>query len=64
MRKNNKLHTINFENSIKKSNQLSMAKLSQGLSLNQLQLLYFAIEIWFLRIIGDRFSLMLFGYSN
>ncbi|OCS92637.1 replication initiation protein [Caryophanon latum] len=43
MRKNNKLHTINFENSIKKSNQLSMAKLSQGLSLNQLQLFSFAI---------------------
>ena len=43
MRKNNKIQLIDFENSVKKSNQLSMAKLSQGLTLNQLQLFSFAI---------------------
>ena len=43
MRKNSKVHSINFENTIQKSNQLSMAKLSQGLTLNQLQLFSFAI---------------------
>jgi plasmid replication initiation protein len=42
-RKNNKRQTVNYENSIKKSNVLSMAKISQGLSLNQMQLLAYAI---------------------
>lgn len=42
-RKNNKEQLIAFENSIKKSNDLSMGKLSQGLSLNQMQLLAFSI---------------------
>lgn len=42
-RKNNKIQTISYENSIKKSNELSMAKLNQGLSLNQMQLLAYAI---------------------
>ena len=40
---NNKKQTINYENSIKKSNELSMAKLSQGFTLNQMQLLAYAI---------------------
>lgn len=43
MRKNGKQTIINYENSIKKSNELSMAKLNHGLSLNQMQLLAFAI---------------------
>ena len=43
MRKNLKEKNINLENSIKKSNELSMAKLNHGLSLNQMQLLAFAI---------------------
>src|SRR5699024_3447921 len=34
---------IDYENSIKKSNKLSMAKLNQGLTLNQMQLLAYAI---------------------
>ena len=42
-RKNNKKLYIDYENSIKKSNTLSMAKLNQGLSLNQMQLLAYAI---------------------
>lgn len=43
MRKNEKRNIINYENSIFKSNELSMAKLNQGLTLNQMQLLAFAI---------------------
>lgn len=42
-RENSKIISINYDNSLKKSNELSMAKLSQGLSLNQIQLLAFAI---------------------
>jgi|SRR5690625_698169 len=42
-RGNNKELSVNYENSIKKSNEISMAKLSQGLTLNQMQLLAFAI---------------------
>lgn len=42
-RKNNKNYIINYENSIQKSNQFSMAKMSHGLSLNQMQLFAFAI---------------------
>lgn len=42
-RKNDKKQVISYENSIKKSNELSMAKLSQGLTLNQMQLLAYAI---------------------
>ena len=43
MRKNEKKNLINYENSISKSNEFSMAKLNQGLTLNQMQLLAFAI---------------------
>lgn len=44
MRKNEKQElVINYENSIKKSNELSMAKLNSGLTLNQMQLLAYAI---------------------
>lgn len=43
VRKNAKKQAINYENSIKKSNELSMAKLNQGLTLNQKQLLAYAI---------------------
>jgi plasmid replication initiation protein len=43
MRKNGKKTLTNYENSIKKSNELSMAKLNQGLTLNQMQLLAYAI---------------------
>lgn len=43
VRKNAKKQLISYENSIKKSNELSMAKLNQGLSLNQMQLLAFSI---------------------
>lgn len=43
MRKNGKKQIISHENSIKKSNELSMAKLNQGLTLNQMQLLAYAI---------------------
>lgn len=43
MRKNTKNQIISYENSIKKSNELSMAKLNQGLTLNQMQLLAFSI---------------------
>lgn len=40
---NKNTHLINYSNTIKKSNELSMAKLNQGLTLNQMQLLAFAI---------------------
>lgn len=43
MRRNTKSQLIAHENSIRKSNELSMAKLNQGLSLNQMQLLAFSI---------------------
>jgi plasmid replication initiation protein len=43
VRKNEKKTLTNYENSIKKSNKLSMAKLNQGLTLNQMQLLAYAI---------------------
>lgn len=43
VRKNDKQQVLSYENSIKKSNELSMAKLSHGLTLNQMQLLAFAI---------------------
>lgn len=43
MRKNTKNNVISYENSIKKSNELSMAKMNQGLSLNQMQLFAYAI---------------------
>ncbi|MEK9200332.1 MULTISPECIES: replication initiation protein [Bacillales] len=43
MRKNEKKSLINYENSISKSNELSMAKLNKGLTLNQMQLLAFSI---------------------
>lgn len=42
-RKNGKIQAFSYENSIQKSNELSMAKLSQGLTLNQMQLLAYAI---------------------
>lgn len=42
-RKNNKEQLVAYENSIKKSNDFSMSKLSQGLTLNQMQLLAYAI---------------------
>ena len=42
-RKNTKEIMINNANSIKKSNQLSTAKLNEGLALNQMQLLAYAI---------------------
>jgi len=40
---NSKKQLISYENSIQKSNELSMGKLNQGLSLNQMQLLAFSI---------------------
>ncbi|EAZ83475.1 MULTISPECIES: replication initiation protein [Lysinibacillus] len=43
VRKNEKQSLMNYENSISKSNELSMAKLNNGLTLNQMQLLAFAI---------------------
>ena len=43
VRKNTKTQLTSYENSIKKSNELSMAKLNHGLSLNQMQLLAFSI---------------------
>lgn len=43
MRKNKKKIIVSDEASIKKSNELSMAKLNAGLTLNQVQLLAFAI---------------------
>lgn len=42
-RKNSKKKVISYENAIKKSNELSMAKLYKGLSLNQMQLLAYSI---------------------
>jgi plasmid replication initiation protein len=42
-RKNDKKQVISHEDSIKKSNELSMAKLNQGLTLNQMQLLAYVI---------------------
>jgi len=42
-RKNKKEQIINYENSIKKSNELSMAKMNEGLTLNQMQLFAYAI---------------------
>lgn len=42
-RSNNKEKLVSYETSIKKSNELSMAKLSHGLTLNQMQLLAYAI---------------------
>src|SRR5699024_250421 len=42
-RKNTKKQVINYQNSIKKSNELSMAELNYGLTLNQMQLFAFAI---------------------
>lgn len=43
VRINPKQQLISYENSIQKSREFSMAKLSQGLTLNQMQLLAFAI---------------------
>lgn len=43
VRTNGKQQVISYENSIQKSNEISMAKLSQGLTLNQMQLLAYAI---------------------
>lgn len=43
VRSNGKKQIISYENSIKKSNELSMARLNQGLTLNQMQLLAYAI---------------------
>ena len=43
IRKNDKSLPVDYENSIRKSNEISMAKLNQGLSLNQMQLLAYAI---------------------
>jgi plasmid replication initiation protein len=42
-RTNSKNQIISYENSIQKSNEISMAKLNHGLTLNQMQLLAFAI---------------------
>src|SRR5699024_9375908 len=42
-RTNSKRLSIDYENRIKKSNEISMAKLNQGLTLNQMQLLAYAI---------------------
>lgn len=42
-KKNKKEQIVSYKNSIKKSNELSMAKLNQGLTLNQMQLLAYAI---------------------
>lgn len=42
-RKNDKQQVVSYENTIQKSNEISMAKLSQGLTLNQMQLLAYAI---------------------
>ena len=43
VRINPKKQLISYENSIRKSKELSMAKLNHGLTLNQMQLLAFAI---------------------
>lgn len=42
-RHNEKKQVITYENTFKKSNELSMAKLNHGLTLNQMQLLAYAI---------------------
>lgn len=42
-RKNNKENLVSSKNTIKKSNELSMSRLNQGLTLNQMQLLAYAI---------------------
>lgn len=42
-RRNSSEHSLDYSNVIKKSNELSMAKLNQGLTLNQMQLLAYAI---------------------
>jgi plasmid replication initiation protein len=43
VRKNGKRQIISYEDSIKKSNEFSMSKLNKGLTLNQMQLLAYAI---------------------
>ncbi len=43
VRKNEKKHIVNYENSIQKSNEFSFSRLSSKLTLNQMQLLAFAI---------------------
>lgn len=43
LRKNTKKQIFSYENSVRKSNKLSMSKLNQGLSLNEMQLLAYAI---------------------
>lgn len=43
MRRNEKVKVIEHESCYKKSNEMSMAKLNKGLTLNQMQLLAFAI---------------------
>lgn len=43
VRENKREHAIDYSNTIRKSNELSMAKLNQGLALNQMQLLAYAI---------------------
>lgn len=43
MNSKDKKNLLFYENSIKKSNELSMAKINQGLSLNQMQLFAYAI---------------------
>lgn len=43
VRKNKNKYPIDYSNSIKKSNELSMAELNYGLTLNQMQLFAFAI---------------------
>lgn len=42
-RVNGKKQLFDYDNSMEKSNELSMAKLSSGLTLNQMQLLALAI---------------------
>src|SRR5699024_10877612 len=42
-RMNPSKHSIDYKNTIRKSNDFSMAKLNQGLTLNQMQLLAYAI---------------------
>lgn len=43
MRENKNEHIVDYSNTIKKSNDVSMAKLNQNLTLNQIQLLAYAI---------------------
>lgn len=42
-RKNDKEQLVSYDNSIKKSNEFSMANLNHGLTLNQMQLLAYSI---------------------